>query len=287
MIGQALLKTSFYKYVDVALLADNHIGDYPPEFIEKCVRPSTPPREAVSKIMKAKIIYLHADGFDYWSDILLEVQQHKPLPVRLFILMDSDYCFGDEHMECFLAFFPTTKFWIQNWCGSLEKVQLLPIGVNMSYQKESNKTQPLGISFLLNYMGNTKREEFFEFLHTTQSILPYCLEKGGFEQYFDQLSRCMFSTCPMGEGFDTYRFWESLMMGAIPIVKKHEFYSTLKQQYPKVAFVEVDNWSDIIDLLPNLTIEYYNSFMDHANLDCLQQSYWIKQLEAIQNAEKQ
>jgi hypothetical protein len=285
MKDEALVKTNFYEYIDLALLIDNHIGDYPPALIQKGVWSSTPPREAVSKLSKATIIYLHADGFDYWSDILLDLQQYRPLPVRLFIIMDSDYCFGDEHMETLVAFFPKTKFWIQNWCGSLESVQLLPIGVNKRYQKESIKTQSLGISFLLNYIGNPKREEFFQFLHTTPSIQAYYLERGGFEHYFDQLSICMFSTCPMGEGFDTYRFWESLMMGAIPIVKKHEFYRTLELHYPTVPFVEIEEWADILDLLPELTQEYYARLMKNADLTCVTQSYWRNQLECIKNAE--
>lgn len=284
-MDEFLVHSSLFPFFDIKLLSDNHIGDYPPELKENAIWPSTPAKEAVHQLMRANIIYIHPDGFDYWSDILLELQQHKPLPVKLFIIADSDFAMGNEHIDVMTIFFPNSFFWIQNWYGYHEKVVCLPLGVNKSYKKELQKTKPLGISFLLNYIGNPKREDFFNFLNNTPSILPYCLEKGNFQHYLNQLSECRFSTCPMGEGFDTFRFWESLMVGAIPIVKKHPFYESLRYNYPGIPFVEVEDWSDLVNLLPSLTEDFYQSLMKPANLFMLEQSYWIKQVQLFQNAE--
>ena len=43
--------------------------------------------------------------------------------------------------------------------------------------------------------------------------------------YIQQVSNYKFNICPFGNGLDTHRIWESLMVNTIPVVLKHDFYS--------------------------------------------------------------
>jgi hypothetical protein len=267
-----------YPFIDVALLLEPTLHTSYKDVYSKILWLSSNPREAVAKLAQAKILFLHPDGFDKWTDILLELQQQHPLPVKLIIIADSDYTLGHEHMDTLLAFFPETQFWIQNWYGSHERVKLLPIGVNGHWTATRERTRPIGISFLLQYIGNVHRDEFFRFLNENPSIQRYCLPKTGFQDYCDLLSECYFSTCPMGEGYDTFRFWESLMMGAIPIVKEHPFYEVLRLHYPKLPFLVVKDWKDLIDLIPTMNQEWYERLWKEADLSCLEVETWIREL---------
>lgn len=267
-----------FPFVDLALLSEPNPDSTHKDLYENAIWYSTDPREAVLKLSKAKVIFLHPDAFDHWSDVLLQLQQHRPLPLQLCILADSDYTLGHEHLDTLLAFFPKTIFWVQNWFGSDERVKLLPIGVMKAWDSRRQRTKPLGISFALNYIGNPHREDFFAFLQENPSIQEHCLPKVGFEEYCELLSECYCTTCPMGEGFDTFRFWESLMMGTIPIVKEHPFYDMVRSQYPKLPFLVVKEWKDVFELLPTFTQEWYESQWKDADVSCLELDTWIKQL---------
>ena len=79
----------------------------------------------------------------------------------------------------------------------------------------------------------------------------------------------------MGEGYDTFRFWESLMMGTIPIVKEHPFYEVLRMNYPTLPFVVVKDWKDLFDLIPRINQEWYEAIWKEADLSCLEFESWI------------
>lgn len=267
---------SLYQHIDLALVNKNQ-ADIPEGLKEKAFGCDANPKEIVSRLQTARILFIHPDGFDTWTDILFYLTQKMSFPVKLIIIAGSDYAIGDEHMEPFLAFFPTTTFWIWNWCGSLDKCHLLPLGVNQQATNLLAKRKSLGISFLLNYIGNEKREEFYHFIDTHPEIQQYCLKRGNFQEYCASLSECYFSTCPMGEGFDTYRFWESLMVGAIPIVKDHPFYDTLHEQYPDIPMIRLRSWDDLPSMLPELTKEKWETLQ--RPIAVVTQAYWDQQLE--------
>ncbi len=264
-----------WPFIDLALFPNSK------EPVKQSISFLTPPKEAVKKLSQASVIYIHPDGFDRWTDILLELQQAKPLPVKLIILADSDYAFGDEHMEALLVFFPQTHFWIQNWCGDHERVKLLPIGVNATYRSTRSKTKELAISYFLTYEGFVHREEYAQFLAKYPCLSEFRIPKVGFEEYCERVSECWFSLCPMGGGYDTYRFWETLMVGTIPVVKKHPFFESLRQQYPKLPFLMLDQWTDLLEHLPVFNETTYLQFMKDSDCSCLFTEYWIQEFNSL------
>jgi hypothetical protein len=44
--------------------------------------------------------------------------------------------------------------------------------------------------------------------------------------YLD-IAQSKFVLCPSGLGFDTYRLWETIILGSIPIVEVYFVYSTV------------------------------------------------------------
>ena len=62
--------------------------------------------------------------------------------------------------------------------------------------------------------------------------------------YIKNLAHYKFNICPPGNGIDTHRIWESLLVGTVPIVKKNEFTTNLINN--SVPLLELENWNDLL-----------------------------------------
>lgn len=60
-------------------------------------------------------------------------------------------------------------------------------------------------------------------------------------EYFDLVASSQFVIAPLGGGYDTCRFWESLMLGSIPILT----HSPLDPMYEDVPCIILENWSEL------------------------------------------
>ena len=291
MIERPVQHSVFYPYIDVALLDKDLMKTENPLLASKAISWKDSPKDVMARLSSATVIFIHPNVFDKWTDILLLIAQRTSLPVKLIIISQSDYAVGDEHMEVMRVFFPNTTFWIQNWCGLTEGCDILPLGTNGMYKELAEKSQPLGISYVKrylnvshNYVGNQHREDFYSFLEKNPAMVDYSLPKCGFFEYCYNLSKCYFTTCPMGEGFDTYRFWESLMVGTIPVVKDHPYYDNLLLQYPNIPIIRLKTWDELITVLPTLTPELHEKMLKDSNLECLTEEYWLNKLRVIKNS---
>ena len=59
-------------------------------------------------------------------------------------------------------------------------------------------------------------------------------------QYAQLVNEYRFVAIPRGNGADTHRFWEALYRGAIPVVKRSSWSSSLRNL--EIPFIEVDDW---------------------------------------------
>lgn len=175
-------------------------------------------------------------------------------------------------------------------------------GVNVNYIHPNLKSIPLGIGN--PYVLETPREE--DFLSATDDRIdgkllyinhrvetypderrqPYELfstnnwitveepeKKGNFHRYMKSLSEHKFMLCPRGNGIDTYRFWECLYMGVIPIVKRCinvDFYADL-------PILVIENYSDITkEMLETKYSEITSRSWNTEKLTC---DYWINTIK--------
>jgi hypothetical protein len=72
------------------------------------------------------------------------------------------------------------------------------------------------------------------------------------KDYIEGLSAYMYNLCPVGNGSDTHRLWESLMVGTIPIMIKSDF--SLNFLEIGIPILLVNEWND----LQNLGSDYLN-----------------------------
>lgn len=91
--------------------------------------------------------------------------------------------------------------------------------------------------------------------------------------YFNDLRNSKFVLCPPGTGLDTHRFYESILMGAIPIVKNSTLYSSMYANSTAIVL------KDLIDLKHEMLIDYqkYVTNLDFSK-DLILMQFWLKKL---------
>lgn len=104
-----------------------------------------------------------------------------------------------------------------------------------------------------NIQTNRVKRESVYYLFKDRSWVTTDMGTNGhrFDNYLDDIYNHKFVLCPEGNGIDTHRFWETLYMGTIPIVKRNILASELYAGFPCII---VDKWEDVTESF--LTKEY-------------------------------
>jgi len=94
-------------------------------------------------------------------------------------------------------------------------------------------------------------------------------EKMEFEDYLKKINDYKFILCPRGNGLDTHRFCEALLMGSVPIVEKNGL-SDLLEKFPCII---VNNYDEV-------TFEILNNFkFDHDKYNLFETYLFIEKLD--------
>ena len=262
-----------YPFVDCVLTTEEKCKDLSPVLQEKRVFLTDTEDHIAAKLLSATSLYVYPDSFEDWTARLVSLHQHSPLPVKLMLVCDSDrsYCYG--HFEQLFTTFPSCHFWIQNWLGVHPRATLLPLGISLPLPPHTacQKTSLLYISPVRVYPNCEARETFCAFVQETQERSSYIFPMLPFPEYCKRVQESLYHTCPMGNGPDTFRFWETLALQTIPVVKEDAFYQFLSYAYPEIPFVQLQDWTQLPECL---------SFDPRPipPLPCLTKDYWISKL---------
>jgi hypothetical protein len=97
---------------------------------------------------------------------------------------------------------------------------------------------------------------------------------GNFINYYETLSKSKFMIAPRGCGLDTYRLWDSIYMGTIPIVIDFE-NNTGYHQFKDLPIIFIKNWQEYNNLTREFLEEKWLEILDiDFNYDKLYLSYW-------------
>ena len=176
---------------------------------------------------------------------------------------------GDSELKCETAVFLKQAFkeiFSVNWLGQLPGVYAIPIGLenanlfrnglSRDYLKDSRKNQtewinrPFEIYISFNELTNLKYrsdvKSHFEFSNCVLS--PKKLEEPDY--YRKSILNSKFVVSPPGNGPDCHRTWESIYLGAVPIVLR-EFWNF----GPDLPVIAVTKWSDAEAAIKNFYLK--------------------------------
>jgi len=104
----------------------------------------------------------------------------------------------------------------------------------------------------------------------------YSVGKGSVKpekEYYEQLAEAKFVLCPSGMGYDTYRHWEVLLMGSIPVFESSAGFDRTFAKLPALIVQSYD------DVTPELLEATYADFAARADelfdFNRLKKGYWM------------
>jgi len=93
------------------------------------------------------------------------------------------------------------------------------------------------------------------------------------KRYIKDLSSYKYNICPPGEGLDTSRFWESLIVKTIPVVKKSDFIENLNRF--NIPMLILENWEELYDISENDLSSLYETYCTQLKEnDCVKLEFW-------------
>lgn len=141
---------------------------------------------------------------------------------------------------------------------------------NSHYLKAFNNT------YIANFTVSTnmsERSRIFTILEEAghKIEIPNFSEEGRIS-YLKSLRESSFVICPVGNGLDTHRIWETLYMGGIPIIKSHHVLNILVEGLPVLI---LEDWRELLNesIMEERWYQLQQGEFDFGRLDV---DYWIR-----------
>jgi len=178
------------------------------------------------------------------------------------ITHNSDHGINHNHKH-YLEYSYLKTWYAQNVDYAHSKLVPIPIGI-------ANIEWPHGdVDILQNTFNINYNKEFILYanfnVHTNLKQRSLCLQNIdsqyfenniSFHEYTTKLAKTYFNVCPLGNGIDSHRIWESLYLKAIPIAENTYNIRYLKEKH-QLPIYTIEHWSDIKNI--HFTPELYNS----------------------------
>jgi len=213
-----------------------------------------------------KRIFVGAKPLNDRAFRMAKLLQEHPLP----LLKDSDLIIhnGDEipsREEIATLAHHFRSLYSVNYLGDLENVYPIPIGLENKRifrngvprdYLQHNRLKPKAkreIDFLFAFSIHTNTEERSQALSFAPKLKNSYVVSGPItpKNYRELIKNSKFVVSPPGNGPDCHRTWESLYLGATPIVKAR-FWPFAKMSLP---VLKVSDWHDLMEISP--TIEMF------------------------------
>lgn len=211
---------------------------------------------------------------------------HKSRPARIWITGHSDYSIDKPIFDKYQH--NCQKWFTINKSYNNEKIYALPLGITNNTM-ESRAHQIYGNTDIMIQTMHKPRSitnlvylnfNVYTFKQDRIPCLDFFKDKSwvtigsnkvtlkGRQIFLEEIRNHKFAICPRGNGVDTHRLWETLYMGSIPVVIKHDAL----MEFNDLPILFVDKWEDV-------TEEFLNNKYDEMqetkwNMDKLKFSYW-------------
>ena len=173
------------------------------------------------------------------------------------------------------------RWFLANCMIEEDGVECLPFGINkdtadiLVQTPEQEKTGWVYVNF---HTYTLERfflwKWFYNFMPEWATLIQDVKE---LPEYFKDISSHRFVICPDGNGVDCFRTWESLYLGAIPIVLS----STTTSYFDDLPILIVDDMQAIT--MPFLQEQYDRITSQDWNMEKIKLSYWKSKFEECYN----
>lgn len=184
--------------------------------------------------------------------------------------------------------------WFAVHANTLQHPKLYPIPLGIDQRKLIFFTHWINQNNIFSRLRNTKKNKLlyinFNVVHMSiraQLINmwrikgdPNCListPNKKHEVYFQEMATCKFTLCPPGWGPDSYRVWEAILVGSIPVVQNVS--DALFSLYKDLPILIVDDLRKVDSRF--LEQQYSKIVSKKYNFNKLYVDYWQKKIEQV------
>jgi len=155
-------------------------------------------------------------------------------------------------------------------------VNILPLGViykkrgEMFTSKKNMKNANSYKTQLCFYgMRPDKNDERFNIYNQVKDF-AVCAKQLPQADYYKQIGKSVFTFCPQGYGVDTWRFFEALYLGSIPVVRKSIISAFWKQ------YLNIFEYENVADITEQNLLDFV---IKKENREVLTNEYWINKIK--------
>ena len=166
---------------------------------------------------------------------------------------------------------------------SIKNISCIPIGYKSL--PPNNKKTNAEKKYIWNFMGTTHGSSRYDLLNKHKELIPnftnltedFAGKKSiTTNEYYDVINNSIFTLIPHGYFHpETYRLYESLECGSIPIVENpHQFFENFLPHNP---FPKINDWQESLELIKDL-----NNKKDELNkLSIKINSWWVAHKDTL------
>ena len=142
----------------------------------------------------------------------------------------------------------------------MPKINVIPLGYRWSSSENTLETKDRKLHW--SFFGTGWQNRVFDMKPLTDSkLLHKCKflqewnDKASLskEEYLEEMRQSIFVPCPGGQNPETFRFYEALQSGCIPLViKTEENEEWFNWVSDKIPLVVLNNWTDALRIMSNL-----------------------------------
>lgn len=256
------------------------------------------PRKATGWVWEGDVCYCHLLSI---RELFLSEECNKPFTLvtegqDLIIHDDSK----DEQIavgflyDPFLSFFnvritpPTLRRWYSTGVDFERcKVECCPLGLFDGYYSDSKPSRIIEKMIygehekknlcLIDFALNRSEERIA--LHKTAAQYPWIkISKNTNKPYHKVLktiAESKFVICPMGNGLDTARIWESLYLGSISVIIETHWSKT----FAGLPILAVKSWAEVTEEYLNARWEEYLANKPHYDYSKINNDYWKNKIK--------
>lgn len=131
----------------------------------------------------------------------------------------------------------------------------------------------------VNFNPRTNKKSRDKYLTYFEKIKGIKINKKriGFKSYFEDLNNSKFVLCPRGNGLDTHRYYETVLMGAIPIVES----STLDSIYNTSTSLILPSFENLNETMLKSPQAYIKDMNFSKNI--IYMEYWLKKIYSFRS----
>ena len=167
-------------------------------------------------------------------------------------------------------------FTIQHQFFDHPKVFSMPLG-QQSNAAEALQTRPFAnrtnLLLISNSESDTRTPIIQQVISNFNGTVSNRYNDGS--DYFEQMRSSMFVLCPSGLGWDTYRGWEALILGTIPILETYYRKDGMFRAYYDLPVLWVDHYDNVTPELLKHEYPRILSLAKNYTFEKLTNQWWI------------